>query len=298
LIFRSSARPTLTHEVYFMGTAIVGGAFAAVIFFLITFAILKSFLYIGRPNEILIFSGGEHKQLDGSTRGYRLIRAGFAVRNPLIETVDRLDLRVIPVNIHIKGAYSKGGIPLNVHAIANIKISKDPQKIGQAIERFLGRDRSEIMRVAQETLEGNLRGVLATLTPEEVNESREKFAKQLLEEASDDLRALGLELDTLKIRPSPMIRATLTPSVATAAPICCAPRARLRPRTAPKPACATPRTSSRRPSPRSRLKRASLRLTPTAASPGGRSRRKISNRTMKLIIVYFVTVVGKWDLDY
>lgn len=183
-----------------MGTAIVGGAFAAVILLLVTFFILKSFLFIGRPNEILIFSGGEHKQVDGSTRGYRLIRAGFAVRNPLIETVDRLDLRVIPVNIHIKGAYSKGGIPLNVHAIANIKISKDPQKIGQAIERFLGRDRSEIMRVAQETLEGNLRGVLATLTPEDVNENRLRFVEELAKDAEPDLRKLGLHLDTLKIQ--------------------------------------------------------------------------------------------------
>lgn len=183
-----------------MGTYIVGGAFAVVVFMLTLFAILKSFLYIGRPNEILIFSGGEHKQADGSTRGYRLIRAGFTVRNPLTETVDRLDLRVIPVNIQIKGAYSKGGIPLNVHAIANIKISKDPDKINQAIERFLGRDRTEIMRVAQETLEGNLRGVLATLTPEDVNENRLRFVEELAKDAEPDFRKLGLQLDTLKIQ--------------------------------------------------------------------------------------------------
>ncbi len=56
------------------------------------------------------------------------------------------------------------------------------------------------MSVAKETLEGNLRGVLATLTPEEVNEDKIKFAQSLLDEAEDDLRRLGLELDTLKIQ--------------------------------------------------------------------------------------------------
>ena len=56
------------------------------------------------------------------------------------------------------------------------------------------------MAVAKETLEGNLRGVLATLTPEEVNEDKIKFAQSLLTEAEDDLRRLGLELDTLKIQ--------------------------------------------------------------------------------------------------
>jgi flotillin len=44
-----------------------------------------------------------------------------------------------------------------------------------------------------------LRGVLATLTPEEVNEDRLKFANALVEEAEADFLKLGLTLDTLKI---------------------------------------------------------------------------------------------------
>src|SRR5262245_64093878 len=56
------------------------------------------------------------------------------------------------------------------------------------------------MGIAKDTLEGNLRGVLATLTPEELNEDKIKFAQSLLDEAEDDLRRLGLELDTLKIQ--------------------------------------------------------------------------------------------------
>jgi flotillin len=42
--------------------------------------------------------------------------------------------------------------------------------------------------------------VLATLTPEEVNEDRLKFAAALMLEADDDLHRLGLQLDTLKIQ--------------------------------------------------------------------------------------------------
>jgi flotillin len=57
-----------------------------------------------------------------------------------------------------------------------------------------------MMHIAKDTLEGNLRGVLATLTPEEANEDRLKFAGRLIEEADEDLKKLGLELDTLKIQ--------------------------------------------------------------------------------------------------
>ena len=57
-----------------------------------------------------------------------------------------------------------------------------------------------IAQIAKETLEANLRGVLATLTPEEVNEDRLKFSQVLIEEADDDIKTLGLELDVLKIQ--------------------------------------------------------------------------------------------------
>ena len=42
--------------------------------------------------------------------------------------------------------------------------------------------------------------IVGTLTPEEVNEDRLKFAQTLMDEADDDIRTLGLELDVLKIQ--------------------------------------------------------------------------------------------------
>lgn len=162
--------------------------------------VAKSFLYICEPNEVLIFSGKQRKLADGSNVGYRIVFGGRAFKTPIVERVDRMDVRIIPIDIRITNAYSKGGIPLSVHAIANTKVAKDPALIGNAIERFLGRDPSEIKRVAKETLEGHLRGVLATLTPEEVNEDRLRFAEALTQEADEDFRRLGLHLDTLKIQ--------------------------------------------------------------------------------------------------
>jgi flotillin len=72
--------------------------------------------------------------------------------------------------------------------------------MNNAIERFLGREPAEISRIAKETLEGNLRGVLAQLTPEEVNEDKTRFAQTLIEEAERDMHRMGLALDTLKIQ--------------------------------------------------------------------------------------------------
>jgi flotillin len=151
------------------------------------------------PNEVLIFSG-PHRIVNGREIGYRLVQGGRGFRWPLIEIVNRMDLTNMVIDIRVAGAYSRGGIPLNVDAVANVKIASTEPTIGNAIERLLGKTRQEIMTVARETLEGNLRGVLATLTPEEVNQDRDKFAENLLQEADHDLSRLGIELDTLKIQ--------------------------------------------------------------------------------------------------
>jgi len=166
--------------------------------------IISRLINICSPNEVLIFSGTTREVSDnqGGVRevGYRLIQGGRGIRIPLMERVDRLDLTIMIIDLKVQGAYAKGGIPLNVEGIANVKIGSTEEILANGIERLLGKPREEIMRVARETLEGNLRGVLATMTPEEVNQDRVKFSKQLLNEADKDLSGLGLELDTLKIQ--------------------------------------------------------------------------------------------------
>jgi flotillin len=161
---------------------------------------LKQYIYVCRPNEILIFSGRERALPDGTRVGYRVVHGGTSFRVPLLEKVDRMDLTTIPIDVQIHNAYSKGGIPLSLHAIANVKVSSKPEIMGNAVERFLGGDPAQLQRVAKESLEGHLRGVLARMTPEEVNEDRLKFAEELVHEADEDFDKLGLELDTLKVQ--------------------------------------------------------------------------------------------------
>jgi flotillin len=161
--------------------------------------IVSRCLLICHPNEAIILSGRPRKLENGATVGYRIIRGGRALRIPLLERAARMSLEAMPVELSVKNAYSKGGIPLIVAAIANVKIDSEEPAFGNAVERFLGKQ-DEIHQIAKDTLEGNLRGVLATLTPEEVNEDRLKFAQSLIEEADADLKQLGLHLDTLKIQ--------------------------------------------------------------------------------------------------
>lgn len=160
--------------------------------------VLKNVLYVCQPNEVLVFAG--RRRRGEKVRGYRIIRGGRAFRVPLFETVDRMDLTNMIIDVQVRNAYCKGGIPLTVQGVANIKVPGAEPLLNNTLERFLGKPRQEIMKIARETLEGNLRGVLSTLTPEQVNQDKESFAQQLTKEAEQDLHNLGLVLDTLKIQ--------------------------------------------------------------------------------------------------
>ena len=182
-----------------MSSAIVAGiALALAVFFVIL--IVKSLIVICPPNRVAVISGRKRALSDGRTVGYRILKGGRTLRIPLIERVAWMDLNTIPLEVAVTNAYSKGAIPLNVQGIANVKVSSGEGLLENAAERFLHVDHVHIGKIAKETLEANLRGVLATMSPEEVNEDRLKFSQQLIDEADDDIKTLGLELDVLKIQ--------------------------------------------------------------------------------------------------
>ncbi|MFW5968474.1 MAG: flotillin family protein [Persicimonas sp.] len=172
------------------------GAVVGIIGLLIVFGAISisNLLEICEPNEILVFSG---KKTD---KGFEIVHSGKKLRIPLIHRVDRLDVTNMVIELNVTNAYSRGGIPLNIKGVANVKIASHAPMNANAVERFLGMSRDQISRVAKETLEGNLRGVLARLTPEQVNNDRKAFAEELSEEAEEDLSSMGLVLDTLKIQ--------------------------------------------------------------------------------------------------
>lgn len=185
---------TLAQSIIF---SVIGGSIGVAIIV----AFVKAFLEICEPNEIMIFSGRTYKDKDGKKVGYRVIRGGRALRRPLVEKVSRISLNAMPIDMDIRGALTAGVIPLNVAARANVKIAgSNEQGLVNAIERFLGRKESEITGIAREIVEGTVRGVLATMLPEEANSNRIDFAGKVSEQAGQDLKKMGLILDTLKIQ--------------------------------------------------------------------------------------------------
>lgn len=179
---------------------VVSGSLILGISMVVLIMVVQQFRQICFPNELIVFTGRTYKLPEGRKSNMKVLFGGGGWRIPIVEKVYTMDMTALPCDVTVRNAYSKGNIALNVQAIANVKISNDQKVVGNAIERFLGKSEKEIQRVAKETLEANLRNILATLTPEQVNEDRLKFASAVGEEVEEDLEKLGLMLDTLKIQ--------------------------------------------------------------------------------------------------
>jgi flotillin len=110
--------------------------------------VMTRLLYICQPNEVLIFSGARRVLATGRVVGYQIIKGGRRVRRPLIEAVDRMDLTNMPIELAVNGAYSKGGIPLNVHAAAMQEIATTWRRVGDnARQVFLMQKVDGLMRI-------------------------------------------------------------------------------------------------------------------------------------------------------
>lgn len=176
-------------------------AFTLLVVVTVAILTLKSLIVIVPPNLAAVLTGRNRKLPSGETIGYRSVIGGRTFRVPIIESVQYISLETFPIEISITNAFSKGNIPLNIEAIANVKIASEPETVfNNAVERILGKTEDEIIAMAKDTLMGNLRGVLATMTPEAVNEDRLGFAVALAEDCGEDLASLGFHLDVLKIQ--------------------------------------------------------------------------------------------------
>jgi flotillin len=120
-----------------------------------------------RPDEILVIAGrGPHRR-QGAAVGYRVVHGGRALVLPMLERCSRMDVRLQPVPIWVEQACALGGTPIDVEAIATVKISTDRDCVCNAIERFLDHGSSTVQEVPARTLEGHLREMVAALTPEQ-----------------------------------------------------------------------------------------------------------------------------------
>jgi flotillin len=151
------------------------------------------------PDEALIvfgrrkFLGRKVRSEAGEVEGFRIIRGGGTFVWPAWEQYEILSLRMMTLEIDLRHVYTVQGIPINVKAVAQVKVRGDVDHIRRAAEGFLGLPVDDVQATIKETVAGHLRGIVGTLTVEELYREQKLFQEKVRDEAHTDLEGMGFE---------------------------------------------------------------------------------------------------------
>ncbi|MGA9751408.1 MAG: SPFH domain-containing protein [Acidobacteriota bacterium] len=156
------------------------------------------------PNQVLVISGRTSTVLDAEGRkqkvGYRLQVGGGTFVMPLMETAEVFPLEVFSISLRCPEVLTAQGVLISAEAQGQVKACGEEPLLHRAVENFLSKGSSGITYVAQEVLEGHMRGILGTLTVEEIYAQREEFAHRVRLAAQEDFGRLGLDLVSFSLK--------------------------------------------------------------------------------------------------
>ncbi|MGW9114687.1 SPFH domain-containing protein [Microbacterium sp. NPDC055683] len=183
-----------------VGLAVVIGVVVVVVIVaaLVGTLVLRAWYKVARADEALIIVGKKQKAKDGTSSNVAVIRGGGAVVNPITQRSETLSLRARQIMVK-PTAQSIQGVTVDVTGVALVKIGSTPEAIASAAERFVSQD-DAIEVFTTEQLEGALRGVVATLTVEQLMRDRQELSDQIAALIKSDLEDQGLVLDSFQIQ--------------------------------------------------------------------------------------------------
>ena len=156
------------------------------------FVILIVISYVKAPPDMAYIISGLKR---------RTVIGGANFRIPFLERLDKVTLELIQVDVKTSEPVPNADfINVNVDAVVNIKVGRDPEKIDLAAMNFLNAAPNYIAGVAKEVLEGNMREIVGQMHTKEMVLDRQKFADMVKTNADPDLARMGLEIISFNVQ--------------------------------------------------------------------------------------------------
>ena len=144
----------------------VAGGVLAIVVFLILIGVLRSLIRVCPSNHILVVTGGTETVVEGKKYGFRLQKGGWTFVIPFIQSVQFIDITIIPINVQVDNVNSANGITVGSDATACVCIDDlDKVLLYSAVQQLLGKSRAQIQEQIQQTMIGNFRATLNKTTP-------------------------------------------------------------------------------------------------------------------------------------
>ena len=165
----------------------------AVVLVVIIVLIVVSGYVKAPPDTAYIISGfkREPKVLIG--------RAGIKI--PFLERKDMLLVKQMSIDIKTNGYIpTLDFIGVDIDAIAKVRIMTDDKGIKLAMKNFLNMNEKQIAEALTDSLQGNMREIIGTVSLKELCNDRKKFGDEVQTKAQIDMNNLGIEIISCNIQ--------------------------------------------------------------------------------------------------
>lgn len=150
-----------------------------VVVILVLFIILIS--YIKAPPQIAYIISGLSKQ----PRTY--IGKG-GIRIPFFERLDKVFLGQVTVDVKTsRSVPTNDFINVREDAVTKLRVIPSPEGIRLAAKNFINMDDKKMAEQVQDSLEGNMREVIGSMSLKDINIDRDRFSDEIAKKASPDM---------------------------------------------------------------------------------------------------------------
>ncbi len=175
----------------------------AVAFVVVVWAMASRYKKIP-PNEVGIFYGRKYRYTDPSgkarERGFRVVAGGGSLLWPIVEHFQPMSTAVSQVEIDEHDIPNKDNVKISAKGVATFKIETTEESLHNAAGAFLGKGDEELARIVRNILQGHLRSIIGKLNINEILRDRDAFNKKVVEESTEELKRLGIQIITLVIQ--------------------------------------------------------------------------------------------------
>lgn len=139
--------------------------------------------------------------ISGLMKKKRILIGRAGIKIPFLERMDKLNLKLIPLDIVTKDPVpTQDCINIYVDAAVNVKIKTDDEAIDMAAQNFLNQNSEQIGSIVSEVLEGNVREIICTMKLRELIGDRKTFVNKVSENVIPDLEKMGIELVSFNVQ--------------------------------------------------------------------------------------------------
>ena len=139
--------------------------------------------------------------ISGLSKNPKFVIGHSAVKIPFLQRVDKLELKMISVDVKTKESVPTNEyINVMIDSAVKLKVGTDPAFLKKAAENFLNKNEDYIKESVVDVLEGNIREIIGQMKLEDIVTDRKQFAEKVMENAAPDMEKMGLQIISFNIQ--------------------------------------------------------------------------------------------------